>query len=216
MVPNDPDGMTVVPFLNPRAKRITNVWAAQRIAEHPSFVLVLGFWVGDGRTDLAVHAILPVPAGWASAERSRRRWLGEVRQLLAPSDRPGTTERLTTAVVRSTTTAAIERAARTFITGTLDGFLLPAGSSGPAHRGRGPQGKGDVRLAQLAARYVQLTASSARPVDDLAREENLAHDTVASYLYRARDRGLLTKAGSGKAGGTLTLKAEALIKGASQ
>jgi len=69
----------------------------------------------------------------------------------------------------------------------------------------------DMRLAVLAARYVQLCIESATPVKDLAAERYLSTATVRDQLHEARRRKLLDKRPRGLAGGQLTPKAVALL-----
>lgn len=68
-------------------------------------------------------------------------------------------------------------------------------------------------LAGLAARYVALCGLSGTPTKTLAEECHLSAATVRDQLGQARERGLLTKPGSGRAGGDLTPKAAALLDG---
>jgi hypothetical protein len=90
-------------------------------------------------------------------------------------------------------------------------LVLPPGQAGdPQRKPRG--GRGDTYLAEVAARYVALSAEVADPVTQLADERHLARNTISSYLWRARDRGLLTSAGRGKVGGMLTDRARQLLE----
>lgn len=68
-----------------------------------------------------------------------------------------------------------------------------------------------VRLAVFAARYVDLCGTSPTPTKDLAAEEELAPATVRDRLHQARRGGLLTSAGSGRAGGELTERARTIL-----
>jgi hypothetical protein len=68
------------------------------------------------------------------------------------------------------------------------------------------------RYAEVAAMYVDLLGEE-RPIVALAKKLNLGEKTVRNYLYKARDRGLLTTAGQGRAGGELTDEARRILSG---
>lgn len=75
----------------------------------------------------------------------------------------------------------------------------------------------DVKHASIAAMYVRLLdEKEPRPVVALAQQLHLGHKTVRNYLFTARERGLLTSAGRGVAGGQLTDKARRLLDGEHQ
>lgn len=74
-----------------------------------------------------------------------------------------------------------------------------------------PGGSRERHLAGLAARYVILCGETGSPTKALATERIMSAATVRDQLARARDKGLLTKPGSGRAGGELTPKAKALL-----
>lgn len=81
----------------------------------------------------------------------------------------------------------------------------------------GPAGRSDQSYAALAALYVQVIAEGAeRPIGAVAGRLGLAQKTVQNHLYKARERGLLTSLGRGKAGGQLTDKAKEMLSGNDQ
>jgi hypothetical protein len=51
------------------------------------------------------------------------------------------------------------------------------------------------------------------PVRGLAREHNYSEFQIRNWLHEARERGLLTAAPTGRAGGSLTDKAKDLLDG---
>lgn len=75
----------------------------------------------------------------------------------------------------------------------------------------GAAGRADEHYAALAAMYVDLLATSSRPTQDLADLLGEKVSAIRNYIYKARERGLLTTAGRGKAGGELTDKARRLL-----
>lgn len=78
----------------------------------------------------------------------------------------------------------------------------------------GPAGRGDRAYAELAALYVSLVDSGEpRPIRAVAGRVGLAEKTVQNHLFKARERGLLTSLGRGRAGGLLTDKAKEILNG---
>lgn len=78
----------------------------------------------------------------------------------------------------------------------------------------GAAGRGDDRYAAVAQMYVELLdAGEQHPVKVLAGQLLLGDKTVRNLLYKARERGLLTSAGRGQAGGQLTDKAKEILDG---
>ena len=69
----------------------------------------------------------------------------------------------------------------------------------------------ELKLARLAARYVQLCSESASPTKALAAELVQSPAVTRDQLAEARNRKMLTRPGSGRAGGELTPKALALL-----
>jgi hypothetical protein len=67
----------------------------------------------------------------------------------------------------------------------------------------GPAGRSDREYAAIAAVYVR-HLGDAQPVERAAEQLGLTPKSVRNYLYRARERGVLTSAGRGRAGGELT------------
>ncbi len=81
----------------------------------------------------------------------------------------------------------------------------------------GPVGRSDRSYAAVAALYVEAVAQgSSRPVHVVADRMQLAEKTIQNYLFKARERGLLTSLGRGKAGGQLTDKAKEMLNGNDQ
>jgi hypothetical protein len=70
----------------------------------------------------------------------------------------------------------------------------------------------DLFFAQWAARYVNEQQRGHKPVVVLAEAHCLSPATIRNYLQQARDRGLLTEAPPGRAGGDLTDKARDLLR----
>ena len=72
----------------------------------------------------------------------------------------------------------------------------------------------DLALARLAADYLAIVAGgSRRPVVDLAARHSMPDQRARRLLGRARSRGILTGAGSGRAGGVLTDRGRELLEG---
>lgn len=72
----------------------------------------------------------------------------------------------------------------------------------------------DLALARLAADYLAIVAGgSRRPVVDLAARHSMPDQHARRLLGRARSRGILTGAGSGRAGGLLTDRGRELLEG---
>lgn len=77
----------------------------------------------------------------------------------------------------------------------------------------GRAGRSDVDLARVAATYVGHVASGSRsPTKDASLELNISASHLRNLLAAARGRTLLTAPDSGKAGGTLTQKAQHLLR----
>jgi hypothetical protein len=87
---------------------------------------------------------------------------------------------------------------------------LPAKLAAGLRKRPGRVGRDDVEYARVAAAYVAALGSRA-PVRRVAEKLGLLPETVRDLLHEARRRGLLTKLGRGKAGGTLTEKALNLL-----
>ena len=76
----------------------------------------------------------------------------------------------------------------------------------------GPAGRDDRSYAALAALYVRLiNDGEQRPIRAVADRLGLAEKTVQNHLFKARERGLLTSLGRGRAGGQLTDKAKEIL-----
>jgi DNA-binding MarR family transcriptional regulator len=76
----------------------------------------------------------------------------------------------------------------------------------------GRRGQPDSFYARVAAAYVALVeAGSTSPVKALAERETYTTSNVNNWLREARNRGLLTEARVGKAGGRLTDKGRAVL-----
>lgn len=73
----------------------------------------------------------------------------------------------------------------------------------------------DERLASTAALYADLYSSGdQRPYDRLAEELGISVKSAKNRIYQAREKGLLTSEGQGRAGGQLTSKAREILDGA--
>jgi DNA-binding transcriptional ArsR family regulator len=78
----------------------------------------------------------------------------------------------------------------------------------------GPAGRSEQSYAALSALYVRvIDEGEQRPIRALAERLGLAEKTVQNHLFKARERGLLTSLGRGKAGGVLTDKAKEILNG---
>ncbi len=78
----------------------------------------------------------------------------------------------------------------------------------------GPAGRSDASYAALADAYIkELDKGEKNPVRTLADSLHLGEKTIRNYLFKARERGLLTSLGQGKAGGELTDKAKEILDG---
>lgn len=72
----------------------------------------------------------------------------------------------------------------------------------------------DRKDLAVAVAYVNaLKRGEPRPVKAVAEEMTMAEKTVRNYLFKAREQGLLTSLGQGKAGGELTDKAKEILDG---
>jgi hypothetical protein len=79
----------------------------------------------------------------------------------------------------------------------------------------GRAGRDDRWYAIWAKRYADRAAKSKSPIRDLAEIYGEHYGAVAQWIYDARDRGLLSRAGDtqqGRRGGTLTPKALAILR----
>jgi hypothetical protein len=86
-----------------------------------------------------------------------------------------------------------------------------------APRRPGKKGRPDRYYAEVAAAYVQaIERGSRHPAQDVAARRNEKPQYIRSLLLVARDRGLLTGHGRGRAGGALTPKAKAILAQAAQ
>ena len=210
--PDEPEeGPTyhAVHFFKPSAEGRQLVMATDRI-ESTGWLLVLAFHVGGGTTDLVGHVICAVPEWWRTDVPRRSPWMTDLGELVAWPV-PFTSTHLTTAVVRTATTGALERKARAHIARYGPQAIAGGVSPGPAAKS-GPRNAGDLRRAQIAARYLELHEETDSPKAALAAELNLSVNTVNSYLFQARERGLLTSWGRGRAGGELTSVAQQLLE----
>ena len=62
--------------------------------------------------------------------------------------------------------------------------------------------------------YVDLLdGGNQRPVSTLAEQMHLCEKTIRNYLFKARERDLLTSVGRGVSGGELTDKAKEILDG---
>jgi len=76
----------------------------------------------------------------------------------------------------------------------------------------GRRGRGDTEYAKFAAAYVTILAEGNRaPIKELAARMHLGRESVRQLVHDARDRKLLTRTRSGRAGGELTDKARDLL-----
>lgn len=81
----------------------------------------------------------------------------------------------------------------------------------------GPVGRSDRSYAALSALYLEMIEKGEqRPIRAVAGRLGLAEKTVQNHLFKARERGLLTSLGRGKAGGHLTDKAKEMLSGNDQ
>ena len=76
----------------------------------------------------------------------------------------------------------------------------------------GRKGRDDGFYAAWAAAYLDKCAQTRRPHLALAEETNYGKDTIRDFVQKARNRGLLTKAPPGRAGGQLLPKAVRLLE----
>lgn len=199
--------------------------AAERLIDYPDLAAVMVFCVGGGDTRLIAHAVAPAPLEWVATTAAEMNdlydgWLLRIGRSLAMANDEPTLDtarltsltQLTTRILRGITSGDLERWARSqIITSQLTSKSAAAPGGDRKHRER--HGGGDRRLAQIAARYVELIDQTDKPNQTLADEFTISKVTVSSYLYRARERGLLTSPGQGRAGGTLTPRARALLEG---
>ena len=76
----------------------------------------------------------------------------------------------------------------------------------------GKSGRGDRFYAEWAAAYTALVNSEEpKPIVRLNKEKNLSQSQIRTILGEARSRGLLTRAPRGRAGGSLTSRAESIL-----
>lgn len=199
--------------------------AAERLIDYPDLAAVMVFCVGGGDTRLVAHAVAPAPLEFRANTADEMNalydgWLLRVGRSLAMANddeavdtaRLTSLTQLTTRILRGITSGDLERwARRQIVTSTAQAKRAVQPGGDRKHRDR--RGGGDRRLAEIAARYVELLDQTDKPNPVLVDEFDLSANTVSSYLYRARERGLLTSPGRGRAGGALTPRARALLEG---
>jgi hypothetical protein len=76
--------------------------------------------------------------------------------------------------------------------------------------GKGPMGRTDRELTEIAAVYVTKRGKS--PVKATAEELGFSVAVVRDAIHKARRKGLLTRTQQGRAGGKLTSRAEVLLR----
>ncbi len=205
-----PPERSTIQLMNMSTGSADVVAVAERLGDGP-WAAVMLFHVGGGDTRLFVHAVLLSPDDWTPFGK-RQRWLsGVAKQLGQGLPATGPDSQLTTRIIRSANTGELERWAREYVQRLEGSFGIPKGAAGGDRKSRGQRGGADRRLAGVAARYVELLATSATPTADLAVELDRPRDSVSSDLFKARERGLLTSAGRGRAGGALTDRARQLL-----
>ncbi len=85
------------------------------------------------------------------------------------------------------------------------------------HPRPGAAGRKDIHYLAVAEAYVRaFDNGDPHPVKSVAAQLTLSTKTVGNRLYEARERGLLTSVGRGRAGGHLTDKAKELLSGHNQ
>lgn len=73
--------------------------------------------------------------------------------------------------------------------------------------------RGDQFYARIAAQFIELIQSNDRsPIKSLAKRHTYSENTVKSWIYQARKRGLLDSLGRGRPGGRLSSKANELLR----
>jgi hypothetical protein len=160
-----------------------------------------------GQTVIAELRVLPraVGAYWSG------RWAGELRPHSATVPRGG----LSASVVRSIRVGAHLQAGEDILAVMRTKGHLDEQSDEQIGRSvrRRMQDRSTLDLARLAKRYVDaLQRGSRRPIHDIATEDRVEASTIRMAIYRARQRGLLTKPKQGSRGGTLTPAAAQLLK----
>ena len=75
----------------------------------------------------------------------------------------------------------------------------------------GRRGRAGARTAPIAALYVDAVVEGGGSVGDLAKRLHFSASTVRNLIWQCRDRGLLTPAPAGRAGGELTDKARDVL-----
>ena len=194
------------------------VVAGDLLEERPEWAVLLAFEVGGGRTDLIGHAVIRTPAPWPPEPRGTDSPLVRFAALFAPAAERQH-EHLTTAIVRAAATTGLEAfVRRTLRERAAPGYDTYAQKAWGQHVAPGevdkrtqPRRRGDLRRAQIARRYVELLGQPENPKPILASELSLSINTVNSYLHQARERGLLTSDGRGRAGGQLTPLAHEIL-----
>ncbi len=74
-----------------------------------------------------------------------------------------------------------------------------------------------AKLAAVAESYSAAVARGSRsPVEDAAEQHSLTVGQVRSYIYKAREKEILSKTRWGRAGGRLTSKGKRLLEGESR
>jgi hypothetical protein len=142
-------------------------------------------------------------------------WSAEVLGIKAPVPRGGITSRL----LRRVRVGAHHRIADAVLRRDADWVPMPLALERQRPPGAGRPRKPDLWYARLAQAYARaLHAGSARPILDVARAKHLPPARVRDAIYRARGRGLLSRAQlpgqegqQGQKGGRLTPKALALL-----
>jgi hypothetical protein len=101
-----------------------------------------------------------------------------------------------------------------FLTPELRRHLRALSKQYAAQPRPGRPGRSDADYAIVAAEYVALVESAHRsPTQAMADRYEQNAQTIGRWLHIARQRGLLTDAPKGRAGGDLTDKARRLLEG---
>ncbi len=194
-------------------QRGVGVSVAQPLPADRAWTTVIVFRVDTGDTRLVAHAVLATPRDWDTCTRESdvaMKWLVSTTASLWPGEMP-VSGQLSTRLVRSASIGDLERLGRWLIHAARGQMTLPREVGAPEIKTRRRR-RDETELARIAGRYAELATQVSSPSKALAEEMHLSRDRMRKLIAEARDRGLLTEATKGRAGGTITTRAREVLE----